>query len=249
MNALLLLLLACDAPPTPSVDAAHRLAEALAAEDPTRCAALIDAELRGHCENALGVPCEAITPGPWQDECYFARGEARLAEGAYPDALSDCVRSGPFGHECFTHLFKAELGPLVAGLSGEVDVASATAAAEAVAARYVAAGADTWSPPWGWWWRVLHQRSDRVDLLRCDEAPSEQHRACVRGARDWVGIAWSDALRGRQQRLCAVAPDQLNAMVVEDPDLAWAPHPDLDAVVARTWAQACGAMRPTRQGP
>lgn len=237
MSALLLLLACTPSAPTEQVDDARRLPLILEAGDAARCAELSDPELLGHCQQALGVACEQITPGQWQHECYFARAEAKQPR---EDAarVQDCMRSGPFADDCFKHLMKAALNPLLEASPQSPDAAALTAQAEALVAQWAKLGARDWSPPWGWWWRRIHQISTPLDRGICDTVPAQHRRSCQREAVAMLRLAWGRALPERPE-LCRLEGEALRAQVEGDPDLAWVANPDLDEVVRLELESGC----------
>ncbi|MCB9794194.1 MAG: hypothetical protein H6741_15880 [Alphaproteobacteria bacterium] len=236
MSALLLLLACAQPPETVEVEQARRFAALLRAGDAARCAELESPEWRGHCENALGVACEQITAGPWQQECYFARAEANTPRES-AERLADCGRSGSFTQECLTHLFKAELEPQLKAAPPSPDVVAMTEQAEALAARW-GRELTPWSPPWGWWWRRLHMASATVDRAVCDRLQLDQRRSCQREALSIVRMRWDDGAEDHPE-LCGQPLDAVRAAVAGDPALAWAPNPDLDEAVQKALAQSC----------
>lgn len=231
---MLTLLLSCAAPPTPLSDDARLFAQLLAARDASRCLELRDPELQGQCQNANGMACEQIVPGPWQRECFFSRGEAELAAGEHEAALADCQKSGDFATECFTHLFKAQLEPKLDALQGDFSFVELTAEAQALADSY-----GTWGPPWGWWWRRLHAESSPLDRARCEPLEQGQRRSCQREAVAAIHLAWREALALRPRELCQLDEAELRRVVQGDPRLDWRPNADLDAAVREELSRAC----------
>jgi len=194
------LILACASPEPDS----RRFAAALG-HGPEACAAIGDALLRSHCQAANGASCDAIEPGPWRDECFFVDAEATQDPAA-------CPMAGPYAGECFTHLYKVEVG---------TDLESA----EALEQRFIGLGAESWQAPWGWWWRRHHQAAAIVDR-GCSDLSPPQERRCVREAIPALRLAFRGALAERPRELCGIELDDLR----EGP-LPWIADPELDAAV------------------
>ena len=203
------LILAC----TPVEESDARRFARLVGDTPEACQALRDPRLRGHCQLANGAACEEVEPGPWQDECRFV-----AAEQARDPAL--CALAGAYTEDCFTHLYKAEVG---------TDLAES----EALERSYDALHESHWQAPWGWWWRTHHQAAERVDR-RCPGLDAPQTRRCQREAVPALRLAYRTALASRPRELCGVPLEELR----EGP-LPWVADEALDAAVREELAAAC----------
>lgn len=104
-------------------------AQTIAKESPTEadmrtCDTLQDRTLAGDCSLTIAtrlsrqgdVPlqtsCPQVSPGVWQEECYFVAAERARSAGQVPTAIKLCQQSGQFAPDCAFHLWQRAMRSL-----------------------------------------------------------------------------------------------------------------------------------------
>ena len=232
MLLLLLMLAACNAPPSDADLYRRALVTSTASEQAAaRCRQIADVGLAGDCQVAVMERFETLEAGScaeirsdlWRDECVFLLAERQWRAGQQLEGLSTC-RQTRFARACTWHL-----------IQDEAESAAAQSAAEAQA-RLEPFRASNVAPDaamhfWKLWLRARLAAGIAIDEKEC--ATIEDVRSC----REAVGRTIHELLEasGRTSRaeLCAAPAGQ---RVVMNGAPAWRPG-ELSTAAEKQWVE------------
>ena len=207
MLLLLLMLLACDAPPSDAVLYRRALVESVDGEEAAQhCWKITDIGLAGDCQVAVmerfedleAGDCAEIRSNLWRDECVFLLAERQWKAGQQLEGLTTC-RQTRFARACTWHLIQDE---------AEAAVAEDAAEAEARLAPFLRSNVapDAALHFWKLWLRARLTAGVPIDEEAC--AAVQEVRVC----REAVGRTIHELLeasgRTRRAELCAAAAGQ-----------------------------------------
>jgi hypothetical protein len=209
----------------------HAYAAALRSGDPAACRALEDPTLRADCllavvegqaraePEATAALCEEVPEGTWRDECWF-----QLAERS--DQPEHCARAGLFADDCRLHALSSRLPRLLkASAPGEFEQALAP---ELVDLGFAAEDLRPWSAAY----RHALGRQRPLDRGSCAAAPPLGGLDLLTVCRQTALVLLNDRLnRARDSRRVPCDGGPL------PPELAFAPDPDLEALLAERKAR------------
>ena len=234
----------------PDPDPAQALVDCATLRDPDLagdCGLAVALQARGRGAAALDTLCPQVTPGAWQDECFFMFAEDALRARDPTTAAAACMRSGAFKHDCGQHLWQGDLRKLVRGTRSE----ALPDRVERAQSLY-----DRWQPrlpetdiAWRFWQRFFERVTEHqpgVKLSRCDglASPDLQVRCRYGTAHLYLRRVW-DLLHHPQGRsdLCQLPAGDVAAAEAAFAALQAEPDPLLASVLEEARGAACDGDR------